>query len=191
MLPLAGLLLWVSGRAGKAAELPGDANGTALIGEARKAVAAWHAGEPASGGVLRVVYFHPSDREPLPDYAERLDRVLTDVSGFYRDGLRRFGVANEGLPLEKKDGKLVLRVVRGKRPASAYQHESGSQTEAEIREALRDTFDLDREHVLVMYGLCRKEPDGRYVFDAPYYGRGTQGGGLATRRTASCWIRCC
>ena len=28
------------------------------------------------------------------------------------------------------------------------------------------------------YGLCRKEPDGRYVFDAPYYGRGTQGGGL-------------
>ena len=175
---LAGLQLWVSGRAGMAAELPGDAAGTALIREARKAVAAWHEGEAASRGVLRVVYFHPSDRDPLPDYADRLDRVLTDVSGFYRDGLRRFGVANEGLPLEKKDGKLVLHVVKGKHPASAYQHESGSQTEAEIRGALRGTFDLDREHVLVMYGLCRKEPDGRYVFDAPYYGRGTQGGGL-------------
>ena len=99
--------------------------GTALVQEARKAVAAWHEGEAASRGVLRVVYFHPSDRDPLPDYADRLDRVLTDVSGFYRDGLRRFGVANEGLPLEKKDGKLVLHVVKGNIRRLAYQHESG------------------------------------------------------------------
>ena len=177
-LIMAGLFFWLGGRAGIAAELPGDAAGTALIGEARKAVAAWHAGEPASGAVLRVVYFHPSDREPLPDYAERLDRVLTDVSGFYRDGLRRFGVAGGGLPLEKKAGKLVLHVVQGKHPAAHYQHESGDETAAEIRAAVKGVFDLDREHVLVMYGLCRKEPDGRYVFDAPYYGRGTQAGGL-------------
>jgi len=55
----------------------------------------------------------------------------------------------------------VLHLVRGQKPASGYQHESGKETEAEIRVALKDTVDLDREHVLVLYALCRKEPDGR------------------------------
>ena len=36
----------------------------------------------------------------------------------------------------------------------------------------------DREHLLVFYALCRKESDGRYVFDAPYYGVGSQRSGL-------------
>ena len=162
----------------RAADLPEDPAGTALIQEARKAVTAWHAGEPASGAVLRVVYFHPNDRAPLPDYRERLERVLDDVSGFYRDGLQRFGVDTAGLPLEKVEGRLKLHIVEGKNGASAYTHESGGETGAEISEALRGEMDLRREHTLVMYGLCRKEPDGRYVFDAPYYGGGSQDGGL-------------
>lgn len=176
-------LVWMTGTVfGYAQEgrtgLPEDAAGAVMVQEARKSVAAWHAGEAASGGVLRVVYFHAADREPLPEYAERLDRVLDDVSGFYRDGLKRLGVETAGLPLEKKDGKLVLHMVKGKHPASSYQHESGGQTEAEIREALKEKLDLDQEHVLTLYGLCRKEPDGRFVFDAPYYGRGTQRSGF-------------
>ena len=144
-----------------------------MIQQAHGAIAAYHAGQPKSNAVLRVVYFHPSDRDPLPNYAERLDRVLNDVSDFYRDGLRRFGFANDGLPLERKDGRLVLHVVRGKRAASAYTHESGETTTAEVRDALKGTVDLDREHVLILYALCRREPDGRYVFDAPYYGDGS------------------
>ncbi len=161
-----------------AAELPEDASGTALIQEAKKAVDAWHAGRTASGGVLRVVYFHPKDRAPLPGYEARLERVLEDVSGFYRDGLKRFGVETPGLPLEKVEGHLKLHGVEGKKDASGYQHESGNETGEEIRQALKGTMDTAREHVLVMYGLCRKETDGRYVFDAPYYGSGTQQGGL-------------
>ena len=52
---------------------------------------------------------------------------------------------------------------------------------------MRGTFDLDREYVLVFYALCRKEPDGRYVFDAPYYGDGTQKAGLC--HAADCeWL---
>ncbi len=149
-----------------------------MIAKAQQVIAAFHTGAPASNAKLRVVYFHPSDRDPLPQYEERLDRVLTDVSEFYRDGLRRFGIASEGLPLEKKDGRLVLHMVKGKLPASGYRYESGNATAAEIREALRGSVDMDREHVLVLYGLCRKEPDGRYVFDAPYYGGGSQRAGL-------------
>ncbi|MDB6152218.1 MAG: hypothetical protein JWL90_671 [Chthoniobacteraceae bacterium] len=162
----------------RAAALPDDPAGLAMIKEAQRAVTAYHTGHEASGAMLRVVYFHPSDREPLPGYEERLNRILNDVSEFYRDGLIRFGIASQGLPLEKKDGRLVLHVVKGKLPASGYQHESGNKTAAEIRAALAGRVDMDREHVLVLYALCRKEADGRYVFDAPYYGGGSQRGGL-------------
>lgn len=160
------------------AQAPDDPEGRALLQRARQTIEAYHTGQPKAGAVLRVVYFHPSDRDPLPDYAERLDRVLNDVSDFYRDGLRRFGIANEGLPLERKDGRLALHVVRGRSPAADYTYESGDKTAGEIRDAMKGTFDLDREHVLVIYALCRKEPDGRYVFDAPYYGGGSQRNGL-------------
>lgn len=163
---------------GHAASVPEDPEGRVILQEAQHTISAYHAGETAADAKLRVVYFHPSDREPLSGYAERLDRVLNDVSDFYRDGLRRFGFASEGLPLEKKDGRLVLHMVKGKLPASRYQHESGNQTAAEIQTALKGIVDMKREHVLVLYGLCRKEPDGRYVFDAPYYGGGSQQAGL-------------
>jgi hypothetical protein len=152
--------------------LADDPAGRELITAASRTIADYHRGQRRENNLLRIVYFHPSDRDPLPDYAERLERVMTDISDFYRDGLRRFGIENDGLPLERNDGRLVLHLVRGKNPASGYRHESGNETEAEIRAALKDTINFDREHVLVLYALCRKEPDGRYVFDAPYYGKG-------------------
>ena len=51
-------------------------------------------------------------------------------------------------------------------------------------------MDVEREHLLVFYALCRKTNDGRYVFDAPYYGsrfaaqRHLSCGGLRTARSA-------
>lgn len=158
---------------------PEDPEGRALIQQAHRAIAEYHAGQPKSSAVLRVVYFHPSDRDPLPNYAERLDRVLNDVSNFYRDGLRRFGLENSGLPLERNDGRLVLHVVRGKFPARDYNGDSGAQTMEEIRASLHATINLDHEHVLVIYALGRKEPDGRYVFSCPYWGSGSQRNGIA------------
>jgi hypothetical protein len=149
-----------------------DPDGRDLLQEAQKQVAAYHANQEASQHVLRVVYFTPKDREPLADHAARLGRIMDDISEFYRDGLKRFGIESAGLPLEKKDGSLVIHLVRGRMPASEYHHESGNVTRAEIREALRGTIDLEREHVLVLYSLCTREPDGRYIFDAPYYGMG-------------------
>lgn len=140
---------------------------------AQKRIAAFHAGEKATGSVLRLVYFHTADREPLPNYVARLERVMTDISGFYRDELDgRFGVKTGGLPLERKDGKLVIHRVRGQHPAAHYQHESGNETWGEVRKALAGVFAPEREHVLILYGLCERAPDGRFVFTSPYYGAG-------------------
>jgi hypothetical protein len=155
-----------------------DPAGCAMVQQAQPLIANYHAGQPRSTNVLRVVYFIPKDGEPLPNYAERLDRVMNDVSVFYRDGLKRLGVETAGLPLERQDGKLVLHLVRGKLSASQYNYESGDETAKEISLALKPIMDVEREHVLVFYALCKKEKDGRYVFSTPYYGGGSQRAGL-------------
>ncbi|MGA2174080.1 MAG: NPCBM/NEW2 domain-containing protein [Verrucomicrobiota bacterium] len=158
--------------------VPDDPAGSAMLQEAQRIISAYHQGQPRAKSVLRVVYFVPKDCDPLPNFAERLDRVVNDVSDFYRDGFRRFGIQTAGLPLERQEGKLVLHLVRGQLPASEYHYKSGDRTAQEIRLALKGTMDLDREHLLVFYALCRKEADGRYVFDAPYYGGGSERNGM-------------
>ena len=138
---------------------------------------AWHEtqAEPDSIGqpakpVLRVAYFHGRDLDPLPDYRERLTRVMDDISDFYREGMRAHGFRCEGIPLEKTDdGQLVLHLIEGKHDAAHYDYDSGKETEAEIRAAL--PFDLDREFVLALYGQCWRMEDGRHGFYSPYYGK--------------------
>lgn len=150
-----------------------------LMTQAMTAIDAYHSGQPNPKHCLRVVYFVPKDREPLNNYQQRLDRIINDIDEYYRAELRRFGVDSLGVPFERKDGKLIVHLVRGKLPAAEYNHDSGDETAKEIASALKGTIDLAREHVLVLYALVRQEKkDGRYVFDAPYYGSGSNRGGL-------------
>ena len=151
-----------------AAGVAEDPAGRALLLEAQQTIAAYHAGHAPATNVLRVVYFVPKDGQPLSDYAERVDRVVNDVSDFYRDGLRRFGIETTGLPLERKDGKLVLHLVRGQLPASGYN--ANSDPAHEIGLALKRTMNINREYVLVLYALSDHEPDGTYEFNAPFRG---------------------
>ena len=169
-------LIWSANLSG--AGTAADSAGAAMMQEAQRMVAAYHAGHTTATNLLRVVYFVPKDGEPLPNYAERLDRVVNDVSDFYRDAFRRFGIKSAGLPLERKDGKLVIHLVRGQLPASEYHYLSGDRTAEEIQTALKPMLEMAREHLLVFYALCRKTNDGRYIFDAPYYGSGSQRGGI-------------
>ena len=173
------LLAWslVSASALRADGVAADPDGATLLQPAQRMVAAYLAGQPPATNRLRVVYFVPQDGEPLAHYAERLERVMADVSDFYRDGFQRFGLASAGLPLERQDGKLLIHLVRGKLPASQYHYESGDETAREIHDALKGTLDTEREHLLVFYALCRQTNGGRYVFNAPYYGGGSQQNG--------------
>jgi hypothetical protein len=150
-----------------------------LMSQATTAINAYHSGQPKPKHSVRVVYFVPKDREPLDNYQQRLNRIIDDIDQYYQTGLRRFGVDSKGVPFERKDGKLVLHLVRGKLPAAQYNHDSGNRTANEIADALKGTVDLASEHVLVLYALVRQEKkDGRYIFDAPYYGGGSNRGGL-------------
>jgi hypothetical protein len=111
---------------------------------------------------------------------------MSDVSDFYLDGFRRFGLASEGLPLERADGKLVIHLVRGQLPARKYDAMSGGRTAKEIQAALKPMFDTAREHVLVFYA-CGKTDDGRFTFHTPHYGSGSQRNGIC--HAADCdWL---
>ena len=55
---------------------PLRAGPNAIMDVAQKRIAVFHAGEKPGGTFVRVVYFHAADREPLPDFAARLDRTL-------------------------------------------------------------------------------------------------------------------
>ena len=112
-----------------------DGDGKAMILQAQRAVAAYHHGSRRSGGMPRVVYFVPKDIDPLPAYRQRLGRVMDDVDGFFREGLKRFGLETDGLPLDREGGRVVLHLVRGKLPAGQYHYSSGEVARAEIRDA--------------------------------------------------------
>ncbi len=148
-----------------------------MVQEAEQILAAYGKGRAGATNVLRVVYFVPKDGEPFPDYEARLDRIVTDVANFYHEGFVRLGI-QASVPLERKDGKLAVHLVRGKLPSREYHYDSGGSTALEIASALKGTMDVEREHVLVFYALCRKSDDGTHVFDSPYYGGGSQRGGM-------------
>ncbi len=144
-----------------------------VMASVQKKLADFHQGQPDNHTVVKVVYFHAADREPLPNYADRIERSLTDVSAFYREDLGLLGVKSQGIPFERDDsGKIKLRVVRGAQPSDHYKHESGDETWAEVQSALKGNINANKDHVLILYGLCDTARDGRYIFHAPYYGAG-------------------
>ena len=178
VLSSCGILLSIMCGPPVTAQLPDDVEGIALIRSAQERVEAFHRNAEVASNVIRVVYFHPSDREPLSKWRERLERTVQDVSQFYREGLERFGVSGRGVRFERNERGHVFHLVRGKLPASDYDYQSGRQIQQEIVEALSKTIQFDKEHVLVVHGLCHQEKDGRYVFNAPYYGGGSQRNGF-------------
>lgn len=140
--------------------------------QAQAAIDEFNKGAESAKNTLRIVYFTPADADPQKDHRERLTRVMQDISNFTRDEMRRQGMRCEGLPYEMEDGLLKLHEVKGKLNSSQYSYKSGGHTETEMREALKGTIDFDKEFVLVLYSMCRKETDGSYFFFAPYYGKG-------------------
>lgn len=160
------------------AQLADDVEGVALVRSAQERIEAFHRNAEVASNVIRVVYFHPRDREPLAKWRERLERTVQDVSQFYREGMERFGVSGRGVRFERNERDYVFHLVQGRLPANEYDYQSGRAIRQEIVEALGRTINFDAEHVLVVHGLCHQEKDGRYVFNAPYYGTGTQRNGF-------------
>ena len=125
------------------------------------------------GKTLRVVYFHPQDRQPLKNHGERWDRIMADVQKFHRDEMNRFGYQDVTLSLEQTNGRLKLHEVQGAaNDDGSYSYRSGSRIYGEVVKALaKSGIDANTETLLIVCGLSRTE-DKQVTIYSPYYGMG-------------------
>ncbi len=133
----------------------------------------------ATSPVLRVVYFSPSDRQPEPDRVERLDRVLTEVQRFFREGMQQQKLGERTFPFERDPGgKLKLYEVRGQEPMTGYGRNDSRKVREEVKAALKSQLDIDRETIIIFQQLLKW--DGPKAIElGPYVGGGNAFSGTA------------
>jgi len=108
---------------------------------------------------VRIAYFVPSDREPLRDYEERLDHVMTEVQRFYRDGMKAAGYGPKTFALERDgQGRLVVHRVEGTRPMQDYGRNASGLVRREVKTALaKQGIDIDRNTWVIFQVLLQWE----------------------------------
>ncbi len=151
---------------------------------ARKIIEAYHGAEAnTSKRTLHIVYWTPSDRDPQPQYRERLSRVLFDIRAFYLREMKRLGFGERTIRLATDDdGLLTIHVVKGKRPYANYHVESGRAIREECLPVLKEAgIDADKETIVIFCNMSNWDPvAGTMSQNSPYYA----GGGL---RSGTAW----
>jgi len=144
------------------------------VAYANKVLAEYRKDAPKNERVLHVAYFCPADRSPAPNYQARLEQVLGEISRYYAEQMHGYGLASDGLPLDKDgNGKLIIHLVTGKQPASEY---SEAKSAGEIREDVQPVMakagvELDNNHVVVFTRLGNFDGTNTW-HNSPYCGMG-------------------
>lgn len=154
--------------------LPVMADETSIAQALQARVRAFHEGADKEDLKLRVIYFHAADREPLPKYQERINRIVLDIKDFYDTEFARVGLSDAQLPLEMDGDQVKIHVVKGAENHDGYGYDVqyGLKMLREIGQQLRGQVDPEREFLLILCGLCDKQDDGVYKIYSPYYGLG-------------------
>lgn len=143
-------------------------------------VSSLHAEPPKSVPPIRIVYFVPSDREPIPDRQERLGRVMRHVREFYRTEMNRNGYGPMTFSLEwEEPGKLKLHTVHGKKKQAEYGRGDSAIIREEVREALRSQYIDLHEEVVVIFQLLLRWDGDKAVELGPFVGGGSHLSGIA------------
>jgi hypothetical protein len=142
---------------------------------------------------LHVVYFTPADREPAADYAHRLEAILEDIRGFYRDGMERLGFGPLTFTLARDaGGKLIIHSVRGKDEEADFPGwkgrnngntgapEGGDMVKRSCDPVLKKAgLSFDHETLVIFCQLATyDEAAGTFRHHSPYFGLSTQQSGL-------------
>ncbi len=126
---------------------------------------------------LYVVYFTPADREPAPEYEQRLGAILDDIQSFYRDGMAQAGFGSKTFPLElETNGNVIIHLVRGKEPESHYQKPDSEKIYDECKPVLQAAgISPDGETLLIFCNLANWDEKAKtFSHHSPYYGVWTQ-----------------
>lgn len=153
------------------------------VPEARRRIEAFH-GEALgkSNRTLQIVYWTPADREPAPEYRERLTRVLRHVQGFYAKEMERLGFGRSTFKLEDDgDGLVKIHLVKGAANYSDYNVQSGARIRRESLPVLSKAgVNADQETVVIFCNMSNWDPEsGKISQNSPYYAGGGLNGGTA------------
>jgi len=129
---------------------------------------------------VKIVYFIPSDCEPLENRHERLGRVMKHVQDFYRNGMEKQGYGAMTFALEwDSPDRVKLYEVQGKKRQAEYGRNDSGVVRNEVREALRDQGVNADQEVIVIFQLLLKWEDGKATELGPYVGGGSYRSGTA------------
>jgi hypothetical protein len=145
------------------------------------ALAALLGAEAANGPPpVRIVCFVPSDRQPIDGYVERLDRVMTEVQRFYRDGMEAAGYGRKAFRLDRDSkGRVRVDLVRGRHPARMYGRNAAGAVRDEVKTALaQKEINVDRQ-TLVIFQVLLTWQGHKASEVGPYVGAGNHLNGTA------------
>lgn len=143
----------------------------------------WHTNQPETAErYLTLVYWTPADREPSPQYRERLTRSLHHVQAFYLKEMERLGFGKKTIRFhEAADGLLEIHLVRGDEAYQAYATESGSKIRKECLPTLRERgIDADQETIVIFCNMANWDESAKSIRqNSPYYAGGNASSGTA------------
>ena len=127
-----------------------------------------------------IAYFVPSDRQPCDGYVERLDRVMSEVQRFYRQGMEAAGYGPKTFRLDRDpQGQLRVHLVHGQHPMRTYGRNASDKVRKEVKEALaRQGIEVDRQTLLIFQVLLAWD-GSKATKIGPYVGGGNHLAGTA------------
>jgi len=123
---------------------------------------------------LRIAYFNPSDRKPVPDYQNRIQKIMTEIQSFYAKGMEENGFGKGTFNLELENGKLFIHFVQSNEPKNNFSRngQTAQKIYSLVAKKLKEKgIDLEKETVIVFQNLARIQNNSFYDTDAPYFGR--------------------
>ncbi|BCM92713.1 hypothetical protein IAD21_04595 [Abditibacteriota bacterium] len=150
---------------------------------ARAILDGWQAQNPVKGDrFLRIVYWTPADREPAPQYRERLSKIMLDIQAFYAREMNRNGFGPRTFKMKHDpDGMLQMFVARGDKMREHYSGDTGDEIRADsIAELKKAGIDGNKETFLIFCNLGDWDAEKRSITgSSPYYASGTTRTGTA------------
>ncbi len=133
---------------------------------------------------IRLVYWVPQGREPLPQSRERLSKIMLDIQAFFAREMERNGFGPRTFGLKKDaDGLLELFMAQGSKTRDKYGRQSGNDLRKDAAVALQKAgIDSDKETILIFANLVDWDENARTMGgDFPYNGEGTTRRGSAVQ----------
>jgi hypothetical protein len=155
------------------------------VAAATSILESWHGKTDSAADVgryLHIVYWTPSDREPVLQYQERLQAMMEDIQAFYGREMKRLGFGERSIDLKYGDDKkMIVHLVKGAGPYADYEMQSGSKIRKESLPVLEKAgIDADRETLVIFCNMANWDEEKKvFTHNSPYYAGGSAKGGTA------------